>query len=278
MKAAPDDVAIIHLVRAGNDASATARFVDSYLKFPAGASHRLIFLLKGFAHTVPADLEAILDRVPHSRLACPDEGYDIGSYYHAADRLTERLLVFFNSFSIIGGEQWLLKLLAGYRMAGVGVVGASGSWESLVSTLHIAPRETRSRRFGRLRAWLLGVPLGLFFPAFPNPHLRSNAFLIARDDFLSIRPARIRSKFQAWRFESGRASMTRRLRQRGLDVRVIGRDGTSYAIPAWSESGTFWQGQQENLLVHDNRSMAYSRASPTAQARLCTSAWDCRHD
>lgn len=279
MQSAPE-IAIVHLVRAGNDNQAVARFVDSYLMYPAGHDHKLIFLLKGFSPQLPSDLAAILNRAPHCRIECPEGGFDIGSYCHAAERITEPLIMFLNSFSVIEGEQWLLKLARAYRVPGVGLVGASGSWESLLSTLLATPSGEAAiqngGRFARLRAQLIGLPLRALFPAFPNPHLRSNAFLMAREVFLSIKPARIRFKIQAWLYESGRNSMTQRMLRRGLRVMVVGRDGTAYGIADWPNSRTFWQYQQENLLIQDNRSMAYSRAGAARQAQLCQAAWNCR--
>ena len=276
------DIAVIHLVRAGTDNRAVAQFVDSYLEHPAGHEHKLIFLLKGFARELPNDLTAVLDRVPHVRVVCPEGGYDIGSYYHAVASITEHLVMFLNSFSVIQGDHWLLKLVRAYRDPGVGLVGASGSWESLVSTLLAAPNSGTAIPTGgwlwRLSAPLVGLPLRVLFPAFPNPHVRSNAFLMAREQFIAIRPARIHLKLQAWLFESGRASMTRRILARGLRVMVVGRDGMAYNIADWPTSRIFWQDQQENLLIHDNRSMAYSRAGAAIQAQLCRAAWNCRRD
>jgi hypothetical protein len=279
MQSAPD-IAIIHLVRAGNDNQAVAQFVDSYLTYPAGHDHKLIFLLKGFSQDLPGDLVAILDRAPHRRIECPEGGFDIGSYCHAAERITEPLVMFLNSFSVIQSEQWLLKLVRAYRVPGVGVVGASGSWESLLSTLLAKPKSGTAMQndgwFASLRAQLIGLPLRVLFPVFPNPHLRSNAFLMAREEFLAIKPARIRFKIQAWLYESGRDSMTRRVLRRGLRVMVVGHDGIAYGIADWPGSHTFWQYQQENLLIHDNRTMAYSRADVARQRQLCHAAWNCQ--
>lgn len=274
------DLAIIHLVRAGNDTKAVAQFVDSYLEHPAGYDHKLIFLLKGFGRELPRDVAAVLDRAPHVRMFCPEGGYDIGSYCHAAVSITEPLVMFLNSFSVIQDEDWLMKLHRAYREPGVGLVGTSGSWESLVSTLLTAPSSSssapRGRWFSRLRAQLIGWPLWALFPRFPNPHVRSNGFLMARKEFLDMKPAWVHFKLQAWFFESGRASMTRRLLRRGLQVKVVGRDGTAYSIADWPISRIFWQNQQENLLIHDNRTMAYSRAGEAAQALLWHAAWNCR--
>ena len=65
-----DEIAIIHLVRFGNETGAAERFVESYLRHRAGHDHKLFFLLKGFGGEVSADLAVILDRVPHTRLFC----------------------------------------------------------------------------------------------------------------------------------------------------------------------------------------------------------------
>jgi hypothetical protein len=174
-----------------------------------------------------------------------------------------------------------LKLAQAYSKSGVGLVGATGSWESIASTMlatsgvdHPLPIQ---RWCSRLRARLIGVLLLMLFPAFPNPHVRSNGFMITRKHFIAMRPARIRWKFQAWLFESGRNSITRRIMRRGLRVAVVGCNGTAYDINEWPISRTFWQNDQENLLIHDNRTLAYFRANLAMRARLSWAAWSCRH-
>jgi hypothetical protein len=272
------DTAVVHLVRAGNDLNALSRFLSSYEQFSAGSSHQLVFLLKGFAPKLPSPLSKLLDRVPHSRVNCPDRGFDLGSYFFASERLTESLVMFNNSFSVLQGDRWLAKLLDAYNQPRIGVVGATGSWESLSGNyLHqrFDPIQSRFRGLlAKAKALAAGLPLLSLFPTFPNVHMRTNGFLLAREDFLKLRPRMIRTKLDAWLFESGRNSMTRQILRRGLGVLVVGRDGSVYGPDEWAQSMTFWQHQQENLLIQDNRTAAYERGNEEFRAKRSASAWN----
>jgi SAM-dependent methyltransferase len=73
--------------------------------------------------------------------------------------------------------------------------------------------------------------------------------------------------------ESGYDGITRRLLQRGRRVLVVGRDGRAYETDAWPESRTFRSGAQENLLIADNRTADWQRASPRLRRRLSRDAF-----
>jgi hypothetical protein len=261
-------IAVVHLVRAANSPSALARFLNSYHECPAGLPHRLIFLLKGFGEKLPSEVSQLLDRVPHTKIYCRDKGFDVASYFYAAERLSESLVVFINSFSVLRGDQWLSKLHRAYTDGGGGLIGATGSWES------ISIESSPGGLVQRAKALVLSLPLRVLFPAFPNPHVRTNGFLLARTDFLAMRPKWMRTKLDAWLFESGRNSMTRQILRRGLKVLVVGRDGSVYRPEEWPRSLTFWQSKQENLLIHDNRTIAYENGGTDFQAKRYRCAWN----
>lgn len=108
------------------------------------------------------------------------------------------------------------------------------------------------------------------FPAFPNPHLRSNGFMMQRERFLEFNLPPTPGKFDTSLFESGPDSMTARLRARNLGVVVVGADGAAYGVAKWWRSNTFRNGDQRNLLVADNHTRAFSAMSPGGRA---THAW-----
>jgi hypothetical protein len=108
------------------------------------------------------------------------------------------------------------------------------------------------------------------FPAFPNPHLRSNAFMVRRERFLEFNLPAAPGKFDTSLFESGADSMTARLRASNFGVLVVGADGIAYGVADWWRSNTFRSGDQRNLLVADNHTRAYAAMSPGARA---THAW-----
>jgi hypothetical protein len=111
------------------------------------------------------------------------------------------------------------------------------------------------------------------FPPFPNYHIRTNAFMIRRDTLLKLRVSRFRTKVDAWRFESGRHSMTRQVLAMGLRPLVVGRDGLAYEKERWFESGTFRSKGQENLLVADNRTGEYDAATAEQRELMSRRVW-----
>jgi hypothetical protein len=68
----------------------------------------------------------------------------------------------------------------------------------------------------------------------------------------------VRSKLDAFYFESGPCSMTRQVLVSGSEVLVVGRNGRGYSPKHWTTSDTFWQGTQSNLLVADNQTRSFS--------------------
>jgi hypothetical protein len=111
------------------------------------------------------------------------------------------------------------------------------------------------------------------FPIFPNPHLRSNGFMVARERLSSYDTARFVDKLNAYAFESGANSLTSQLRRQGLTAVVVGDDGVGYDVPDWPKSGTFRLGTQANLLLVDNQSRAFAEASPESRETIAWMTW-----
>jgi glycosyltransferase involved in cell wall biosynthesis len=111
------------------------------------------------------------------------------------------------------------------------------------------------------------------YDTFPAPHLRSNAFMIRREVMLKLTSMRMATKEDAYRFESGKDSMTNQVLRMGLNVLVVGRDGCAYEKEKWPQSETLWQGEQRNLLVADNQTRDYAGADAFRRAVLSAQAW-----
>jgi hypothetical protein len=267
------EVCVVHLVRAQNGPDPLRRFLASYLAHPAGAEHDLAIVLKGFPGERPtSEILAALEPVPHRRLVVPDGGFDIGSYVAAARALPHRQVCFLNSFSRILADGWLRAMLRVLASPGVGLVGASGTWESPYTNL-LRARATAGSSLRALARAVAAQRLRPSFGPFPNPHVRTNAFLIDREAFLRLAPARVRTKMDAYRFESGKQGFTRQVVAAGLRALVAGRDGRGYEPADWPRSATFRAGDQENLLVADNQTEAYLGASSSERAVMSELAW-----
>lgn len=271
-----DEVCVVHLVRACNGVEPLRRFLDSYVRYPAGLPHELLFILKGFRRgVVQPEIAMLLNQVQHRSIAVADRGFDIEPYRAAALQLRQQYVCFFNSFSEILADGWLEKLYRHASAPGVGIAGATGSWESLRSTYENSCRE---RQTMLPHKWVLrGMELRRLrdaFPPFPNPHLRTNAFCIRRDLFLdAVGNLKIRDKMAAHRFESGRDGLCATLVKQGARPLVVGRDGVGYAPDDWPQSLTFRRRSQENLLIADNRTAHYQRASARDRIMMTLQAW-----
>jgi hypothetical protein len=111
------------------------------------------------------------------------------------------------------------------------------------------------------------------FPAFPNPHVRSNGFLIDRSRLTEFDFGALVSKLDCCGFESGAASLTRRIRAAGLAAVVVGKDGRRYDVADWWKSGTFRLADQENLLLTDNQSRGWTAMSAGSRETHVRMTW-----
>jgi hypothetical protein len=275
MTAKPADrIAVVHLVRAKNDLAPFKRFMASYANCPAGVDHQLVLLLKGFKDPASKDVirELARDWQP-DYIEISDFGFDLRAYGFAAKTLEYSHLCFLNSHSEILDRDWLLKLYNSIQMPHAGLVGATGSWESMYSN---ALRRARQLPSFNPAHWLELVRVAgcrAFFRPFPNYHVRTNAFIMPRGLMLRLWPAFLPLKRAAYLFENGRNSLTARVLRGGLKVSVVGRDGVAYPPESWNLSRTFRSADQSNLLVADNQTRQFHSANPKLKQQLSQASW-----
>jgi hypothetical protein len=233
------------------------RFLASYSDHPAGTPHRLVLALAG-----PDE-----DRDPWRRAFAGlnhEEldlglGMDLDHYRDAADRVLAERYCFLNTVSVILADGWLASLESALVAPEAGMVGATGSYET--------PNAVRPGPLRRLRPG---------HEPFPNPHLRTNAFALERELLLSLDWPRRLTKLEAVALEGGTRSLTRQVRDRGLETLVVGRDGVGYPPERWMQSRTFRSGEQENLLVADNRTRHFQDGAWVTRFGLSWLAWGSR--
>jgi len=232
-----------------------------------------------------------------------------------------------NSYSQLLAPDWLAKLDRVLDEPQAGIVGATGSWASLRSSVlnllflpspyrGVMPERSIAReqviamnreiedigaRTGQpsprapgadradiepplprkltgavtmaLRT-LLPMPAQLlYFDGFPAEHLRTNAFMAERRLFAGLQFGSLKRKMDAYRLESGRNSITRQLQRRGLRALVVDREGDAYEPERWHLSNTFWQANQERLLVADNQTRLYANGGLERRELLSAYAW-----
>jgi hypothetical protein len=245
-------IALCYLARGAEPGweDALGRFLGSYQAHAAGCDFKLYVIFKGFYSAAERDRAITLFApVQHNAIFTGDDSFDIGAYADAATQIAEQKVCFLNTNTEILCDGWLLKLASNLEQPGVGLVGATGSYESLRD---LDPR----------------------FPGFPNVHIRSNAFMIDRDLFAAIaRQFTLTDKLDAFLFESGPNSMTRQVQSRGLQTLVVGRNGQGYSPDSWPRSDTFRQHGQANLLIGDNQTRHFDALSLVDQRTLARWTW-----
>jgi hypothetical protein len=276
-RARPQALGVVHLVWAPLGPEPLRSFVRSYRAHPPGIAHELVIVLNGAQSESPKrgsrraaltreGLVAELAGVEHQLLTLEEPVPDLAAYGMAARALPHPRLCFLNSYSAILADGWLAILAQALDDPGTGLVGASASWESQSQWIR-----------GRARYWpyqlarLRGARRD--YPRFPNPHIRTTAFLVERAHIVAMNLNAARNKRDTYLLESGRRSITRQILERGLRAVVAGRDGRAYGVKDWAASRTYRSGEQDNLLVADRRTEDWLAASPRLRRRLSRDAW-----
>lgn len=272
------DICVAHLARASNGPEPFQNFLESYGRNDGGLKHELLVIFKGFNEgKEPVEYERFLVPYPHKSLFVPDHGFDVDAYFAASSGFDCGYFCFLNSFSILLDKDWLSKMYRAISEKDVGLVGATGSYESMYTDQTEAYRNVikplsffsplRLRVRCRLAKWKRQ------FAMFPNYHVRTNGFMISAELMRKIKHKTFSTKFDAWRFESGKNGLTSQILNMNLRALIVGKDGRSYEKEDWFRSNTFWQGEQANLLVADNQTKTYMKSDLEEKRRLSRLAW-----
>jgi SAM-dependent methyltransferase len=275
--------AVVYLARgADGGLPAAVTFFDAYRRCPPRFAHDLIVIAKGWGQQRErAVMIALAQAHGGSVVELPDDGFDWGAYMRLAPTLTHEWICFLNTHSRPQVDGWLDLLSAPAREAAsrVGAVGATASWETVLPSLRLpSPATTGVLLLYPLNAlWNLARRLRncWHFDDFPNPHLRSTAFLVRRDLFVEFASQHKipRTKDESLRLESGKRGLTAFLRSKGFQVLVRGADAKTFGPEDWNASETFRMPGQRNLLIGDNQTLTYDMADPPLKQKLEQAAW-----
>jgi hypothetical protein len=302
------ELCVVHLVRAHNGIEPFRRFLESYKTNSGGIEHDLLIVFKGFDHHQDTTkyLELLTPFI-YEALNVPDEGFDIAAYFVVVKRYSDqyRYFCFLNSFSVIQDREWLMKLYENILQPDAGLVGATGCWNSNKNnarawfrglpaeiyrkreiknweTLEVlTPEESylytvkaywKAAFFLSRQIWRHLYSL-IYFDSFPNYHVRTNTFMILGELMNSLEYPIIKSKMDAYKFESGRKSLTLQIIKKGKKTLIVGKDGIGYDKEIWHKSRTFWSFDQENLLVADNQTIKYQNGTKEKRQYLSLIAW-----
>lgn len=258
-------------------------FISSYLRHPAGCEHTLYILFNGAVNEAEiAGCKSWLNEsvIEYKALEIAG-GQDITAYFYAANVLSESLVLFLNTYSRFRQPGWLSlyqRTFAIHQKSAL--VGATASWQSYVSTVfqtHPLYWEGNKGWSYNYRKYKLFAKALLYwswlFSYFPNRHIRSNAFMVRREVFIRLFHGPLRTKLQAYQFESGRRGMTRQVQKMGYDVFVIDKLGNQFTLQECKDVDMFWTRQQVNLLITDNQTDKYDDAGESEKKKFYHLAW-----
>lgn len=273
------EIALAYLARGRTEnMNSVLTFLALYKEFPPGMTHKLHILCKRWPQGKMVLLRELAQAHNATIVELPDDGFDWGAYIRFAQNNKSPWLCFLNTHSRPVVANWLKLMAIHADSKNVGAVGATGSWGSLLPARFINP--SSSTKFVlypaqlALNVWQYATNFK-DFPHFPNPHLRSNGFLISRKVFCNfIERRRIpRNKREAHILEHGKQGLGAYLRDKGLVQLVVGKDKSGYLEHEWDTSQTFRTPGQHNLLIRDNQTDFYERSSPETKRMLELEAW-----
>lgn len=276
------EVAVVHLIWLPFGIDLFKEFIVSYKQYSSGYRHKLVLLFNG----VKAEEELI----PYHEFAKDQEviyesfylqkGWDLEAYRWVASKIEAKYILFLNSYCRFMNDNWLAHFVKATTLPDVGIVGATGTYHSIFSMILYETKmkwengKSFKENFRKYKLLFKNFFLYRFwFAPFPNPHIRTNSFLIERNLFQNLSFIPIKKKYDAYRLESGRNGFTRQILKSGYKPVVIDKNGRVYEMNQWKESHTFWIADQENLLIKDNQTEMYQNAAPEYKRFLTYLCW-----
>lgn len=326
-----EKIGVVYLNRKAEGDLPIQRFINSYKEFRPGAHHEFLTIYKGFSENETAFAKQAFSGIEHRYITVDDGMTDIDSYLVAAESFADiDIFCFLNTFSELVCDNWLLFFSRAISNDDVGIVGATGSFESLLDSnkliskviwlcsnkflkydrrLHLqyesiierhAPKWQRkslvARCFSRIGnvgsksgSEMYNASFETFwknlishdgvyaflenYPPFPNPHIRSNGFMIRRRHLVPFLGRNKMSKNESYLFESGAEGLTRRIQSMGLKAKVVNSNGNVFDVEEWPKSRTFRLEQQDGLLVRDNQTRNFEHFNPLERNVLAYMTW-----
>ena len=231
-------LALVYVVLASRNTDLSHRFFTAYRKFHTSVAHDLVIAAVGFeseAATLTVKQGLWGNIVPQPRvLLVPDPGFELGVFREVCRKLSSQYVCLLNDRSRPLSEGWLKRLYSVASRPGVGIAGASGAHQI-------------------------------------DPHVRDNAFCMERSLYLELTEGAVASDAAALQASTTR-SITRGIRKRGLEARIVGRTKDHDILRA-RDGNTFWWGQQQELLIADDQTDDYTQGSPEHRAFLRSAGW-----
>lgn len=222
-------------------------FINSYKKNPAGIKHKFNIIAKNWTNLNEYQkLKNLAKENKAEIIDLPDDGFDIGAYFRAAKLLKNEYVFYIGSNINIEQKNWLLHLYNAFLSDDcIQLAGPMGSWAKG------------------------------FYEKFPNPHIRTNSFLVKRELFLEYAQTHDfpETKADTWEVEHGEKSLSNFITQKRFKLAVVNSDGKIFQQNDWINSQTYVTREESKLLLSDKWARRYIQADEILQRRIEADVW-----
>lgn len=243
-------------------------FIKNYKKNNPGLKHELLICYKMLNPRTIKLSEKKLDRIKHIKYIDPsnENDFDFGSYYRVSKKFSQYKIFFLTSSNYPDKKLWLRNVVKHYVVNSL--IGTSASYESMLSTL-------KFKKFFKIFGFFIKfLRFKKNFPSFPNPHIRSTGFLTSAKNYIEFyKNKSCKSKFDAWKLESGKASLTNFFILKKYMVCVVNSDGNKFGIKQWHLSKTFNYAEQNKFIISDIHTRKYLNLNIKQKKKSQFSTW-----
>lgn len=263
-----NEIVVCYLFTKFDSKKRIINFIKNYNKYKSGINHKLVICFKLIEKKNIELLSKHLKKINYIEFIDEnlDNDFDLGSYKRVSKKFHTKILLFLNSHSYPISNFWLRKIYSNFKKNTI--LGTSASYQSVLSSMKL-------KKIYKLFGYLLKKrKYKKKFFQFPNPHLRTNGFMLRGIDFYNfIKNKKIHVKLDAWEIESGKNSMTNYFKKRGFDIFIINSEGEKFSMKNWPYSETFNYKFQLKSLISDNHTRKYDKLSKTEKKIAQFKTW-----
>lgn len=268
-----NNLIVVYLCYYKNNFTHVNNFISNYKKYKSGIKHNLLICFKNLDHEKIIFLKKKFKKIKYNFVIDNFGDFDIGSYFRLAKKFNEKDLFFIGSYSYPVINNWLKIIYKNF--SNNTLISSAGSYQSLTSdAFNNSYRYNKNFIFNFFLQIIFFFKNIIYFPIFPNPHVRTNCFLIKAKDLLKY-PYKLnyKRKFHCWQFESGRLSLTNFLKKKRFNIIVVNSDGNIFNKNSWKYSGTYFYKKQKNIIIRDKHTDLFDNSNKKDRLKLEKMVW-----
>ena len=252
-----DNILVVYHFTKFDKISSLINFLKKYKRNTPGTKHTLLICLKLIhKNELKKIIKIINDYIKSTKKIFIDPSkfndFDLGSYYRVAKKFKNHKIIFLNSHSQPEKKNWLKKI--NYFANKKTIVGFTASFSSRATNSF--KRNQNDNYFTFLKNIIFSY---IYFPRFPNPHIRTTGFGIYGSDFIEFinKSRKIKSKFDAHVLESGKNGLSNFFIKKGYKIHVVNSTPQKFSLNSAQKSDTYFMNNQKKLLMSDNHTRLF---------------------